>query len=406
MRHVLQALSLACLLQIPAVAEPPPPDTSPITDFTIDLVPRLQKNNLVTSPYLVSSAFALLDAAASGSTKQQIDSVFHFPKDYEFPMLDNDGTPDAKQPKSTKSATLEFSSTLYVDQRVSLSPDFQAASAKSFKSHMSSVDFRNPRATADAINRAVALKTHARIQDIIDPKLLARFNSLDNSLAMILTNTLYFKGKWKTAFEPNGTKAANFFVPHEPVFPISMMSLHNGWFDYGQFDGLRVLRVPYDDDRFSMLIVLPNNAGGFARPDKRPDAAACRKMLAKLNPTLVDLYLPRFAITDTHDLGRPLFAMGVRDAFTEKADFFKLTTDIKPIYLCFAFEQATFAVDETGAEAASAVAVGEGIFSSDEPSAPPRPIIFRVDHPCFLILLHNPTQTPLFVVGLSHPTAR
>jgi serpin peptidase inhibitor clade A protein 3 len=41
----------------------------------------------------------------------------------------------------------------------------------------------------------------------------------------------------------------------------------------------------------------------------------------------VDLFVPKFSISATYDLGTMLLKMGIKDAFAENADFSGLTED-------------------------------------------------------------------------------
>jgi serpin B len=109
-------------------------------------------------------------------------------------------------------------------------------------------------------------------------------------------------------------------------------------------------------------------------------------------------------MTNEVNLGRMLFAMGMRDAFDDhRADF----SGISPVaikdhlHISAVLHKAYLAVDENGAEAAATTAVlmlGGG--------RPQEPAVFRADHPFLVLLRHNPSGTILFMGRVMNPVAQ
>jgi serpin B len=167
---------------------------------------------------------------------------------------------------------------------------------------------------------------------------------------------------------------------------------------------MQVVKLPYAGEKYSLLILLPDEGKGFGMAQggaKRPDVGHVKNMLDQMRSELVELYLPRFTVTQRRDIAGPLVKMGVRDAFTLQADFRGMKSTPPGIFLAWAREQVVFAVDEEGTEAASAVTVG-GLFGESKPE-PPKPIVMRVDRPCIMVLVEEHSGMPLFVVGLNAP---
>ena len=113
------------------------------------------------------------------------------------------------------------------------------------------------------------------------------------------------------------------------------------------------------------------------------------------------MILPRFRITDRLELGPVLTSMGMKLAFTDKADFGGMTAS-EPLHIDQVIHQTFVAVDEEGTEAAAATAVGMRAMAAP---APQEPFRFRADHP-FVFLIRDPQSgTILFLGRLNNPKA-
>ena len=70
-----------------------------------------------------------------------------------------------------------------------------SSSQNLFGTSPQTVDFSNPNAAADTINAWVAGQTHGKIKDIISP------DAIKHLTGLVLTNAIYFKGNWTSAFD-------------------------------------------------------------------------------------------------------------------------------------------------------------------------------------------------------------
>ena len=66
-----------------------------------------------------------------------------------------------------------------------------------------SLDYSNPDQAKEIINAWVEQMTHGKIQNLIE--------RLDPGTVMVLTNSIYFKAIWTTAFDPNETSTGAFY---------------------------------------------------------------------------------------------------------------------------------------------------------------------------------------------------
>merc|ERR1711990_607550 len=125
------------------------------------------------------------------------------------------------------------------------------------------------------------------------------------------------------------------------------------FFRYAKTDEFEVVELPYEDNNFNMYIFLPNeksikNINNLAAEF---DPSQFKNSLKKEK---IRLKMPAFDATVETDLIEVLKKMGIKDAFDDNANFFKITDE--NIMVSKAKTKTVVKVDEEGSEAA-AVAV-------------------------------------------------
>jgi len=118
-------------------------------------------------------------------------------------------------------------------------------------------------------------------------------------------------------------------------------------------------------------------------------------------PSAVKLGLPRWKTEYTaSDLVGNLKSMGVTSAFSESADFSKITGGTN-LFISNIFHKACVDVSEKGTEAAAATIVREAYGSGAPANEAP---IITVDHPFFYLIVETQTHAILFAGTESDPS--
>ena len=87
---------------------------------------------------------------------------------------------------------------MWLDSGIAINPDFIRLSREIYQAEVRSVNFaHDPNGAAEVINQWVSHKTRGHIQKIV--------SSLDPAIAHILTNAVYFAGKWAWPFDKRDT---------------------------------------------------------------------------------------------------------------------------------------------------------------------------------------------------------
>lgn len=112
----------------------------------------------------------------------------------------------------------------------------------------------------------------------------------------------------------------------------------------------------------------------------------------------VNLVLPRFRICyGSTSLKPQLKDMGMHEAFDGGGGFLQMSED-PDLHLDDVFHKAMIEVTEEGTVAAAATAA---IMMTRSMPAPPEEMIFN--RPFGMVVLHNPSMTPLFVARVDDP---
>jgi serine protease inhibitor len=103
--------------------------------------------------------------------------------------------------------------------------------------------------TVTLINDWIADKTAAKIQNVVNVKLL-------REATIVLINAIYFKGLWASPFNPDATYSylSTRFAPPRQL----MMMSQSGNFDYYETHDFQAIRLPYANSHLSMDIFLPH----------------------------------------------------------------------------------------------------------------------------------------------------
>jgi serpin B len=233
------------------------------------------------------------------------------------------------------------------------------------------------------------------------PSIVSRQN-ITHDTRLILTNAIYFKGKWAKQFRKSSTiKNHTFYSPGKKV-KVPMMYQERK-FNYTETADCQILELLYQGHEMRMIILLPKDKNGLSKIEQQLSVENLSSWLSKIHQQKVKLYLPKFKMALETELSKTLNKMGMVEAFDQySADFSGITND--PLGLCISdvIHKAVVEIDEEGTEAAAATAVHfRRVMSAHTPKDP---IIFRADHP-FIFLIQASNGNILFMGRVTNPEA-
>jgi len=362
--------------------------------FAFDLYAKYKAKheNIFFSPYSLSSALAMVVEGARGSTAQEIQSVFHFPKEDDARRT---GIQAIYNRINRESLTYELktANALWVQKDFKLSEEYLKTIEQYYGGKATNCDFvKEAEPSRIIINTWIEEQTNGKIKDLIASGLL------NGSTRLILTNAIYFKGKWLLKFNKENTKESDFRLNPLETVKTQMMSLMSKDFNYAETENLQILELPYQGNELSMIILLPKGEDLKKAEESftLENLAAWKKLFSEEK---VNVYLPRFKFETKYFMAQDLESMGMPTAFSDKADFSGMTAS-KDLAISEVVHQAFVDVNEEGTEAAAATAVMmkcTAMLNENEPK------IFKADHPFIFLIQDNRTGNILFLGRVSNP---
>ncbi|MBM4030958.1 MAG: serpin family protein [Planctomycetes bacterium] len=362
--------------------------------FALDLYARIRgkEGNLFFSPYSISSALAMTYAGARGETATQMAKALHF--DLEAAKLHEAFgrlTTELNAAGKKSEFELAVANALWVQQGFELLKEYLDLTKSAYGASPHFVDFEKAtEAARQTINKWVEEQTRDKIKELIPKGMLGAMARL------VLTNAIYFKGRWASEFAKDFTNDAPFTLAGGEK--VNVPTMHQmSQFPLFAGDGFQALVLPYRGNILSMAILLPAKHDGLPALEKALSAEALAKWLAGAQPQLVAVALPKFKATTTILLAGTLQGMGMAAAFGLPPADFSGMTGKKDLFISQVIHKAFVDVNETGTEAAAATAV---IMEGGEP---PRPAAFVADRPFLFLIRDNRSGSILFMGRLVNP---
>jgi serpin B len=216
---------------------------------------------------------------------------------------------------------------------------------------------------------------------------------------LVLSDAIYFRGAWRESFPSRGTEDGPFRLNSRDSITVPFMHA-NRPLRVAENQGLQVADLPYWGDDFTMLVVLPRAVDGLASVERGLDPDSLVAWDSRMEDAFVHLALPKFRVGGESNLAGPLSKMGMRDAFTERADFSGIARE-RLLFVTDVYHSTVMAVDENGTEAAAGTAV---VMTKGARRVPPKTMDFTADHPFLFLIRHRPSGTILFMGRVADPS--
>ena len=410
MRKVTGFILIALLglswMQCRQTAGPTPPDPEPqsepvvftVTDkalaetsngFGFELFQKVvlgepEDQNIFISPLSVSYALGMTRNGAAGETWEAMVTVLR------QAGMANDAINESYQSLTTGltelDPTVQFNIANSIWYRLGkpIVPEFIQTSQSYFDALVREMDW-NMAGAADTINAWIEENTNGKIKEMIKPP-------ISGDIAMMLINAIYFKGSWTHEFDPDSTFDGTFHLEDGTEEPCRMM-VHNDTVPYYQNDLFHAVDLPYGDEKFSMMILLPNYGVTTGTVLHALTEENWETWLGSFQEMDLPITLPKFKFEYKISLKDILVDMGMGIAFLPSADFSNMFAD--GVGWIDKVEHKTFVqVDEEGTEAAAVTVVT--MVDSAMPG-------FYANKPFLFVIHEKETGTILFMGRVAKP---
>jgi len=343
--------------------------------FAFNFYEVMEKDeNIFFSPTSIKGAFAMAYEGAKGETQQEFESVFDFEEDNQAFLKE----------LNQLGESAEISNSVWVMKNYKVLPGYIKKMEQLFNEPPYETDFaKDSEGSADKINKWIEESTNGMIKKMLTAEQVRAFK-------MALVNAVYFKQDWKNPFDEKRTFEKDFTNLDDSKTKVQMMRLKD---DFRAFESRteKIIELPYEDDKTSMVIVLPTKMKGYELNDE-----SYQNLSKKMYWQKVNLELPKFTFeTPTFELKVFLQKLGLKQAFQDDADFSGMREE-KDLKIGTALHKAKIIVNEKGTEAAAATVIG--MVATSASVQEPQPVMqFKTDKPFFYFIKDNQTGAILFV---------
>ncbi len=353
------------------------------------IIKRGDEGNVFFSPHSIFSAIAICYDGAEGTTKEQIANVFYFPHNKSIlevslgEMIDEINS-------ETDDYELETANALWIEESFPVKEQYISNVETYYSGKVENLNFiGQPEPSVNTINAWVAEKTNDKIKNLIPGGII------NVETRLIITNAIYFNGKWKTEFDKEVTGEEKFYPSENEEILVDMMyaQMH---LNYYENSNAKMIELPYKGGNLSMYIVLPRN-NDIEKFESTFSVSDYENLKYNMYPFEVKTWIPKFRFETKYYLSPSLSEMGVKDAFGP-ADFSGISDT--PLAISNVIHQAFVDVQEEGTEAAAATAIA---VAQCPGASKPKIQEFRADHPFMFFIEDKRTGCILFMGKVESP---
>lgn len=354
----------------------------------LDAVPAGATENVVISPWSVSSALGVLapgcDALARAELLAALAAGEGATDDLHVAGLAADAAAVVAERGWSGEAALAVANTLWVDEGRTPVPAFVAALERWPGAGLRFAPIAtDPGGARREINADVADTT----RDLI-PEILPEGGLTPDDRAVIV-NAVYLFAPWLAPFAVEQTADAPFHHPSGTSDVPTMHAIREA--PYARAAGCRYVALPLDRG-FEVEIALPDE------PEALPSVTTIRRLRGDAVDHDVDLHLPRLRAGRATSLDDPLLELGVRRIFGLPPCVDGVVAEER-LRIAGAYHAAILRMDEAGFEGAAATAlVARGVAYRRLPRA-----VMRVDRPFLLLVTHRVTGAVAFAARVRRP---
>ncbi len=342
------------------------------------------EENILLSPFSISSALAMTANGADGKTKEEMEKVLGNGlslddiNDYMAYYVAN--LPDEEKEKLYVANSIWMKN----DPSFEVKKDFLEANKKYYNSAIYQTPFDN--STVNDVNHWVDKTTNGMIPTLLSP------DSLNPDDLMMLINTLYFEAEWKKIY--TGTEKGKFTDLNGNVHDIERMeSEETMYFDLGDADAFK---KPYVNDNYSFVGILPKEKDIVQYINDLDGEKLAEGLKECVDPDTVELHvmIPKFKYNYSKSFKEILSDMGMSEAFSDKADFTKICDSLNgPLYIDDVFHKTRIEVTEKGTKAA---AVSYIMMMGAAARPQKEKIYIELDRP-FVYMIVDKNNVPVFI---------
>jgi serine protease inhibitor len=356
------------------------------------------EKNVFISPLSVYLVLAMMENGADGATRIALRKALRIPEDADTETLNTEAKRIVKALNAKEGVELQIANAVWSDRQAPLAAEFVSTCELYFGAAARTLNMSDPTSAA-LINQWVSEKTRGKITGIVSAEALS-------ATAAMLTNAVYFKGKFLKRFEKELTKEEPFYLANGKTKQVPMMHKAGIASAYRKGKRCEAAALRYQGgevkglkraSEIELLVILPEQGTSPAEIFNGDVSALFEQPRRE---TILDLRLPRFTLDFASSLRRSLAGIGMGIAFEYPgADFARAGSAL--FYIADVLHKTRLEVDEEGTVAAAATAALMDFASLCPPEPEYKKLVF--DRPFALLLRDWTTRATLFTGVVYEP---
>ncbi len=359
--------------------------------FSFDLLNRMIEEhpdeNVMLSPLSLSEVLVMVANGAAENTREEILNTLGFAENNMEEVNAYYRTLHNGLLKADPRVKLSLGNSVWIDDDFEVKQSFTGTLEANYNAKVNVLPFDN--GMVSKVNDWCKRETNGSITRLLDAA---------PQSDLLLLNALYFKGDWTIKFKKENTSVKR-FVKSEGSAWVDFMC---GTFDadcYSNVDEpFKVLRLPYGNEAFSMIIALPDEGVNVDEFAKSITADEWQRWIEGMSKYIdVNIEIPKFKMEFDFedDLKEVLQVMGIKEAFTTTSDFSGISDNDR--LFVGGIKQKTFIeVNEDGSTIAT-------VTSTKDPSSPMFNNKFIVNRPFIYAIQERNSGVILFVGKVAEP---
>lgn len=343
------------------------------------------EENVFVSPLSVSMALSMILNGARGATLEEMmyalrahnyspDDINEYNKDLREALINVD-----------KSTSLTIANSIWYRKDVSVKNDFISVNKNNYNAEIRALDFSSSDAVKQ-INNWCAKQTNNKIPEIL--------NTIPDDALAYLINAVYFKGIWASKFDKNRTTKEDFYTENNISMGKVNMMHQIGSFDCYDDEYGRYLKLPYGNNAFSMIIMLPNDNKTVDDFVSSLDNERWNNAMDYMSEKKIFLSFPRFKTACEYKMRESILPeMGMITPFSPLSADFSGMFENANAYISNVIHKTFVEVNEEGTEAA-AITVEESFATGG--------MSYTVNKPFVFAICENSTGVILFIGKIGH----
>lgn len=348
----------------------------------------VKEENFCISPASAMWALAMSANGADGKTAKEIYTTLGYPaadKDREaFNEMLHAGIEKMKE-DNDKYLQMNIANSIWIDNKIDVKEQFNNTSKRYYNAYVRSIPLST---AAGEINGWCSKETNGRINNIID--------HLPSTSQMAIVNAIRFKGQWVFPFMEKATSKQKFNKADGKTIRVDMMK-GACFAPYYEDDFIQATARQFENSEYSMFFILPRK-GVSVEAAIESIAQVCNSDFVNGEKYYFELEVPKFKIEFGADITPILKEMGIKRAFTPKADFSGISDT--ELSIDNIIQKSYISIAEMGVEAAGATAIMRCGFLPPPPEKEKR---IRLDRPFIFAIRENVSGTILFMGHVGDP---